>query len=401
MADPQSLPPTPMADHSVAWRMLAALCFAEFLGMTLWFSATAVAPALITEFRLNAGQAAWLTMAVQAGFVCGTLLSASLSLPDVMNARWLFALGCLTGSMANASVAVVDDPTMVVFLRLATGVALAWVYPPGMKLAASWFEHNRGVALGLMVGALTLGSAFPHLLASLAVNVPWRTLMLAASACAITGGVLVLAAVRDGPYLSVTAPFDPSAVGRVFSSRRVRLATLGYLGHMWELYAMWTWITAFAAASLLASDGSLVAFVAIASGAVGCAAAGLIADRVGKARVAAWAMIVSAGCAAMAGFAFGAAPWVLFAFAVVWGVSIIADSALFSALVAEYSSRNYVGTALTVQLCTGFLLTMVTIRLIPWMASMVGWQWVFLLLVPGPALGAFAMSRLTQEGRSE
>jgi MFS family permease len=380
--------------------MLTALCIAEFLGMTLWFSATAVAPTLIMDFRLNAGQAAWLTMAVQAGFVGGTLFSALLNLPDVMNARWLFAVGCLAGSTANAAVVLVDEQAAVVVLRLATGIALAWVYPPGMKLAASWFEHKRGSALGFVVGALTVGSAFPHLLASLAVNVPWRTLMLAASGCAITGGVLVLAVVRDGPYVSMTAPFDPRAVGRVFSNRRVRLATLGYLGHMWELYAMWTWIAAFAAASVLAPHGSLVAFVAIASGAVGCVGAGFIADRIGKARIAACAMIVSAGCSATAGLAFEAPPWVLFSLAVVWGIAVVADSALFSALVTEHSSRDYVGTALTVQLCAGFLLTMVTIRMIPALASIVGWQWAFLLLVPGPLLGTLAMLRLTQDSTS-
>ena len=380
--------------------MLAALCAAEFLGMTLWFSATAAAPALITEFDLTSGQAAWLTMAVQAGFVGGTLLSALFNLPDVLNSRRLFASGCLAGSIANASVTLVDDPTTMVLLRVATGAALAWVYPPGMKIAASWFERNRGAALGLVVGALTVGSAFPHLLASLVVSVPWRALMLTASGCAIVGGLIILAVVRDGPYLSATAPFDPYAVGRVFANRPVRLATLGYLGHMWELYAMWTWIATFAAARLLSSNGSLVAFVAIASGAVGCVGAGFIADRFGKARVAAWAMIVSAVCSAVAGFAFVAAPWVFFVLAVIWGVAVVADSALFSALVAEHSSRDYAGTALTVQLCAGFLLTMVTIRLIPMMASVVGWQWAFLLLVPGPALGTLVMSRLTRESGS-
>jgi MFS family permease len=380
--------------------MLAALCLAEFLGMTLWFSATAAAPALVTEFHLQSGQAAWLTMAVQAGFVCGTLLSALFNLPDVLNARRLVALGCLAGSIANGLVTLVDDSTTVIALRFATGVALACVYPPGMKIAASWFERNRGAALGFVVGALTVGSAFPHLLASLAVSVPWRTLMLTASIGAVVGGLLVLGVVRDGPYLSATAPFDPRAVGRVFSNRRVRLATLGYLGHMWELYAMWTWIAAFAAASLPSRNGSRIAFVAIASGAVGCVGAGLIADRVGKARVAVWALIVSSACSAIAGFAFEAAPWVLLALAVIWGVTVVADSALFSALVAEHSSRDYVGTALTVQLCAGFLLTMVSIRLIPLMASVVGWQWVFLVLVPGPTLGMLAMSRLTRETAS-
>ena len=384
-------------ERSKAWRMLVALAVAEFLGMTLWFSATAAAPALITEFRLNAAQAAWLTMAVQSGFVVGTLASAVLNLPDILNARWLFALGCLLGSITNASVTLAGSPTEIIALRFATGITLAWVYPPGMKIAASWFERQRGTALGILVGALTVGSAFPHLLASFAFGIPWRTLMIAASSCAIASGALILAVVRDGPYLSATAPFDPRAAGRVFTNRRVRLATFGYLGHMWELYAMWTWIATFAAVSLgvtASRAASLAAFVAIASGAIGCAAAGLVADRLGKARVAAWAMIVSAGCSAMAGFTFGGAPWLLFLLAAVWGFAIVADSALFSALVAEYSSRDYVGTALTVQMCGGFLLTMATIRLLPLLASRVGWQWVFLLLVPGPVLGTIAMLKL-------
>jgi MFS family permease len=374
--------------------MLAALAVAEFLGMTLWFSATAAAPAIVAEFHLNSGQTAWLTMAVQGGFVCGTLLSAMLNLADVVNARWLFAVGCLMGALANGAVTLAGGATGAIVCRFATGVMLAWVYPPGMKIAAAWFERDRGAALGIVVGALTVGSAFPHLLAWLTLAVAWRTLMLAASGCAIAGGLLTLLVVRDGPYLSATAPFDPHAVGRVFSNRRVRLATLGYFGHMWELYAMWTWIATFATASLVTHSGSLIAFVAIASGAVGCVAAGLVADRFGKARVAAWAMIVSAACSAFAGFTFGAGLWVLLILAVIWGVAIVADSALFSALIAEYSVRDYVGTALTLQMCGGFLLTLATIRLLPIAAAWVSWRWAFLLLVPGPALGTLAMLKL-------
>ena len=374
--------------------MLAGVALAEFLGMTMWFSATAAAPALVAEFRLSSGQAAWLTMAVQGGFVCGTLLSAFLNLPDVLNARWLFAGGCLVGSVANGLITLASSPTEAIALRVVTGMALAWVYPPGMKIAAGWFERDRGAALGIIVGALTLGSAFPHLLASFAVSVPWRMLMTTASICAIAAGLVILTAVRDGPYFSATATFDSRAVGRVFTNRQVRLVTLGYFGHMWELYAMWTWIGTFAAAGLAPTSGSLIAFVAIASGAVGCVAAGRVADRIGKARVAVWAMIASAACSAVAGFAFGGALWVLLVLAVIWGIAVVADSALFSALVTEYSSHDYVGTALTLQMCGGFLLTMATIRLLPMAAAAVGWQWAFLVLVPGPVLGTVAMLKL-------
>ena len=380
--------------------MLAALAAAEFLGMTLWFSATAAAPALVAEFQLTPARAAWLTMAVQGGFVCGTLLSAFFNLPDVLNPRRLFAAGCVAGALANAAITRVRDPNAAIALRAATGIALAWVYPPGMKIAAGWFERRRGAALGVLVGALTVGSAFPHLLASLAVGVPWRTLLGVASGCALAGAVVVASIVDDGPYLSAAARFDPRAIGRIFSNRHVRLATLGYFGHMWELYAMWTWIAAFAAASFLAvgqsgsSSGSLAAFIAIASGAAGCIVAGFVADRIGKARVAAWAMIVSAGCCLASGFAFDAGrPW-MFLLAVVWGIAVVADSALFSALVAEHSASEYVGTALTIQTCLGFLLTTISIELIPHVERIVGWRYAFAILAPGPLFGVISMLRL-------
>ena len=380
--------------------MLARVAAAQFLGMTLWFSATAAGPAIAAELSLTRATTAWLTMAVQAGFVTGTLLSGLLNLADVLNARRLFALGCVLGAAANASIAFASAPTLIIALRALTGAALACVYPPGLKIAAGWFLDRRGTALGVVVGALTIGSAFPHLLAWGADAVAWRGLMWISSALAIAGGCLVWLAVDDGPYVSVSAPFNPRAVLEVARNTGVRMATLGYVGHMWELYAMWTWIPAFAAASMFARDGSqgrggsLVAFVAIASGSVGCVAAGRWADAFGKARIARLAMLTSATCAASAGFVFGAPVAVLFLFAVVWGFSVVADSAQFSALVSEYSARTHVGTALTLQTCLGFLLTMASIRLVPWFAAAAGWRWAFLLLVPGPLAGAAAMGRL-------
>jgi MFS family permease len=384
-------------------RMLAAVSVAQVLGLTLWFSATAAAPAIAAELSLSASETAWLTMAVQAGFVAGTLLSALLNLADVLNARRLFAAGCAAGAAANAAIPFADGASAVIALRLATGVALACVYPPGLKIAAGWFLERRGFALGVVVGALTIGSAFPHLLAWSAEGVPWRVLMWISSGLAVAGGAIVVLAVRDGPHVAASAPFDPHAITAVMRNRGARLAMLGYLGHMWELYAMWTWIPAFAAASLAAAGaatgrtGSLVAFLAIASGAVGCVLAGQWADRWGKARVAGGAMLVSAACAASAGFVFGGSLPLLVALAVVWGFAVVADSAQFTALVAEFSPRTHVGTAVTLQTCAGFLLTLGSMRLLPAVASHTGWQWVFLLLVPGPILGAWAMQRLTAQ----
>jgi MFS family permease len=386
---------------------LAWLSLAMFLGMTLWFSATAANAPIVAEFHLSAADAAWLTMAVQGGFVIGTLVSALLNLPDIVNPRRLFAVGCVIAALANAALVGAGGPLALIALRATTGAALAWVYPPGMKIAAGWFEQRRGAALGVLVGALTVGSAFPHLLASMSATLEWRTLMLSASTLALAGGVLVVTVVGDGPYVSSSARFDPRAVLRVFADRPTRLATLGYLGHMWELYAVWTWIAAFASASLgfvrgatpSSAAGSAVAFAAISSGALGSAAAGWFADRVGKARVASWAMIASGICCAAAGFVFHAPPRVLFVFAVVWGIAVVADSAQLSALVAQYSPRDHVGTALTIQICAGFLLTMASIRLLPVAAQMVGWQWVFICLVPGPVFGVLALRGLADAPR--
>jgi MFS family permease len=375
-----------------------------FLGMTLWFSATASTAQIVREFQLGSGTAAWLTMAVQAGFVLGTLGSALLNLPDVINARHLFAAGCVCGAAANAGLVGATGPGSLIALRVATGVSLAWVYPPGMKIAAGWFEAKRGAALGILIGALTIGSAFPHLLAAASAAVPWRVLMLAASALAICGSGTVLALVGDGPFVTRSAPFQPDAVVRVFAERGTRLATLGYFGHMWELYAVWTWIAAFATASLhpalraaatpSSRAGSAMAFLMIASGAAGSALAGWRADTIGKARVARWAMTASGACSLAAGLVFGAPPAILALFTAVWGVAVVADSAQLSALVAQYSPRDHVGTALTVQTCAGFLLTMASIRLVPVAAHAIGWQWAFLFLVPGPAIGAWVVRRL-------
>jgi MFS family permease len=386
-----------------------------FLGMTLWFSATAATSAIVAEFALTGGEAAWLTMAVQGGFVAGTLVSAAANLPDLINPRRLFALGCVVGAIANGWLAVADSAFLLIVLRLATGFSLAWVYPPGMKVAAGWFESRRGAALGVLIGALTIGSAFPHLLAAASASIPWRALIAAASALALAGAGIIAGLVNDGPYVSTSARFDPRALVRVFADRGTRIATLGYLGHMWELYAVWTWIAAFATASLVpwsppsplsgfgetgrasvgaSPAGSTIAFITIASGAIGSALAGWFADTIGKARVARSAMAVSAACGLASGFVFNGPRFVLVLLAVVWGVSVVADSAQLSALVAQYSPRDHVGTALTIQTCLGFLLTMASIRLVPLFAELAGWRWAFLLLVPGPALGALVLRQL-------
>jgi len=398
---PSHAPSPALQDSPRAWRMLAALAVAELLGMSLWFSGTAVTASLAAAFTLSPEQSAWLTMAVQAGFVAGTLVTAVLNLADAVNPRHLMTAGCLLGAAANAAALVVHGPTALLASRAATGAALAWVYPPAMKIAAGWFRVRRGFALGLLVGALTLGKAAPHLVTAI-FGQAWQTPIVWTSALAVLGALVALLVVRDGPLVPATAPFSLGAIGRAFAVRDVRVATLGYLGHMWELYAMWAWIGAFAAASLAASGvtapgarASLVAFIAIASGALGCALAGRVADTWGKARVARYALLTSGLCCLTTAAVYGRHPAWLYVLVIVWGFTVVADSAQFSALVSDRAPVDAIGTALTLQTSLGFLLTMVSIDLLPRIASSVGWQWAAWLLALGPLAGLAAMSRLT------
>lgn len=398
-------PPAPATDTSAvdaapAWRMLGWLAAAELLGMSLWFSATAVTPSLVEAFHLSPAEAAWLTMAVQGGFVIGTLVTAVANLADVFPAKRLMGAGCIAGAMANTAALLAVSPLTLIATRVLTGAALAWVYPPAMKLVAGWFRRHRGVALGVLVGALTLGKATPHLLTAL-FGGDWQTSMSFTSTLALAGAAVALAVVRDGPLAVTAARFDMGAIRRIAAVREVRLVTLGYLGHMWELYAMWAWVGAFAAASLAASGmrevtrpAALVAFIAIGTGAVGCVLAGRLADVVGRARIARASMVVSAACALGTVLAYGRHPAWLVLLVAVWGFSVVADSAQFSALVSEHAPADAVGTALTLQTSLGFLLTMVTIDALPRVAAVAGWQWACTLLALGPVVGTLAMGRL-------
>ena len=385
------------------WRALLFLSLAELGALSLWFSAAAVLPALSREWHLGDGGRAGLTIAVQAGFILGTLGSALGNLPDVLSPRILMLWSAVAGAALNGALALwVESLTPALVLRFATGLCMAGAYPPAMKIVATWFQSGRGLAIGILVGALTVGSAAPHLIRGL-TDLPWRGTLLTASGLSLLAAGLVWLRVTEGPNRFPAARFDLRMAGTVFRERGPRLACLGYFGHMWELYAMWAWLGLFLAASLEARGGGsylglgapAATFVAMGmGGALGAYAGGALADRWGRTTLTMAAMVLSGLCAATIGLSFGGPPALTLLLAVFWGITVIADSAQFSTAVTELSPPAYVGTALTAQTCVGFALTMISIWLIPPLVRLVGWGWAFAALAPGPALGVLAMARL-------
>jgi MFS family permease len=381
------------------WRALALLSGAVVLGMTTWFSASAVVPQLRAEWDLDSTGAAWLTIAVQLGFVAGAVTSSVFNLADVVSPRVVFLGGSIGAAAANAALALTDGPEGALPLRFVTGFCLAGVYPPALKLMATWFRQGRGTALGVIVGALTLGSAMPHLVNGLG-GLDWQTVVYATSVLTIAGGLLAFFAVPEGPYPFPRAVFSPRQAGLVFHNRGVRLASLGYFGHMWELYAMWTWFLVFATDAIqnqgeaVGAKAAFATFAVIGIGAAGCWVGGLLGDRWGRTRTTAAMMAVSGTCALTIGLFFDGPLWALLAVGLVWGFTVVADSAQFSSVVTELGDQTYVGTAVALQLAVGFTLTIATIWLIPYLVDEVGWEWAFAFLAPGPALGVVAMLRL-------
>ena len=385
------------------------IALVQVLVMGVWFSASAVVPALARQWHMSVGSAAWLTTPVQAGFVAGAIGSAVLGLADRMRPHLLVA-GCAAGAAGCTLVMALfaDGPFAAVPLRFATGAFLAGVYPVGIKLMASWSRPaGRALAMGVLIGALTLGSALPHLIGGL-WRLDWRAVLAASAAIAFAGAIMAGALIRPGPQVPLAGRAGrPRSALAMFADRGPRLVNLAYFGHMWELYALWTWLPAFLAASSTAPAGlpaaavsGLDAFLVIGvAGLAGCLIGGWAADRAGRAATAAAALAISGACCLLSPLSFTASrPWLL-AFAAVWGAAVIADSGVYSTLLSELADRRYLGTALTAQTAIGFLLTIVTIELIPLLAAAVGWRYALLALAAGPLTALAALTSLNRKMR--
>jgi MFS family permease len=384
---------------------ITLLLIAEVAAMSLWFVSAAILPDMLREMTLSPIRQAALSSGVQAGFVVGALTSALLGLADRYDPRRVFAASAVSAATANAILLIVPPgSTTAIAARVATGLLLAGVYPVGMKIAVGWGQKDRGFLVGTLVGALTLGSAAPHLIA-LGGGTNWRLTVAAVSVAALAAGLACLT-ITLGPHHGSASRFDARVITTAWTNRRIRLAYAGYLGHMWELYAMWAWIAAATAASYSATLplvdaerlSKLTTFIAIAAGGVACAFAGAIADRIGKANVTIIAMGLSGASALATAATFGGPVWITCAIVTLWGVTIIPDSAQFSALVADAAPPDQVGSLMTFQTALGFALTVVTVQLTPALATSFGWPIVLAGLALGPAVGIVAMVRLRALG---
>jgi MFS family permease len=377
----------------------------QIAAMALWFSASAAVPSLLDSGQLSTDAAAALTSAVQIGFVVGTLASAACGLADRFDSRVLFSATALLGALFNGALLLsgFDHPAAPV-LRFATGVCMAGVYPVGMKLAAGWSTGNMGLLMGALVGAVTLGSAMPHLFYAF-VSIGWEMPVALASGCAIAAAAAIHL-VALGPKHAKAISFHWTDLKALLRNKPILLAQGGYLGHMWELYAMWAWLGSFLMWALPASGLeiklghatiSLVTFLVMAAGAIGCLLAGLLADRIGRTLTTIGALVLSGGCALLIGFSVDAGPVVVIVIAAIWGMTVVADSAQFSAAMAELAEPRLIGTVLTLQTSLGFLLTAGSIWLIGHMADAVGWRYAFIVLAIGPLLGALSMMMLRRQ----
>lgn len=380
---------------------LPAIVFSQFAGGAIWFSGNAVLPELMAHWPSPSGITGWITSAVQLGFIAGTLVFALLAISDRFPPRWVFFLCALAGSLANLlMVLTASSPSGLLTLRFISGFFLAGIYPVGMKIAAGWYETGLGNALGFLIGALVLGTAFPHLLEGSLAAVPWQATIVLSSAVCLLGGLLMVVLVKDGPYLTTTARFNPLAVAVLFRHRPLRAAAGGYFGHMWELYTFWAFVPLFLDAYTanrpeFTLNGSVWSFLTIGVGSLGCVGGGLISRRIGSATVAVAQLSVSGICCLFSPLFIDAPPALFLALMLLWGTTVVGDSPQFSTIVARTAPRDLVGSALTLVNCIGFSITVLSLSLVQWLVTLFPLQYLLVVLAPGPMVGLIAMGPLS------
>ena len=383
-------------------RILPAIVFSQFTGTSLWFAGNAVLPDLQRLWGLTPDALGYMTSSVQLGFIAGTLVFAILAIADVFSPRKIFLICSLTGAFFNAGVYLFADGLMsLMVFRFLTGFFLAGIYPVGMKIAAGWYRQDLGRALGYLVGALVLGTAFPHLLKAIGQSLPWSSVILSVSAIAAFGGLLMYVLVPDGPYLAKSAKFDPSALKVIFQSKNFRSSAFGYFGHMWELYAFWAFVpvmlaTYMGSGTAVSLNIPLWAFLIIGVGSIGCAVGGLLSRKFGSARVATAQLTISGVCCIVSPFLFSAPAPVFLLFLLIWGITVVGDSPQFSALNALNAPKALVGSALTIVNCIGFSITIVSIQFLIYASYFIDTRWLFVLLTIGPVTGLYAMRPLVR-----
>lgn len=385
--------------------ILPLIIFSQFTGASLWFAGNAVIHDLQLAWGLGEQSLAYVTSAVQLGFICGTLLFAMLLIADRFSPRKVFFSCALAGALANIALLVApQELAALLLLRFATGFFLAGIYPVGMKIAAGWYRQGLGRALGYLVAALVIGTAFPHLIRGSGAELPWELVIIGVSVLAVIGGLAMLLAVPDGPHLTSVTTFNPRVLGLVFRSRKFRASAFGYFGHMWELYTLWAfipvWLLVYAGNQGIALNVPFWSFIVIAAGFLGCVIGGVISNRAGSARVAALQLAVSGLCCLLSPLLFNANPLVFLAFLLIWGITVVGDSPQFSALNAANAPREYVGSALTIVNSVGFLITVFSIQLTSSLLPVIGAQYIFWLLIPGPVIGLLAMMPLFRDAAS-
>ena len=384
---------------------LPVIVFSQFAGGSIWFSGNAVLADLMQRWSSPSPMVGWITSAVQLGFIAGTLVFAIFAVSDRFSPRRIFLLCAVAGALSNLLTGLVGNSlAWLLGLRFITGFLLAGIYPVGMKIAAGWYQKGLGNALGFLIGALVLGTAFPHLLKGGLSSVPWQAVIVLSSGVCLLGGLSMFLLIPDGPYLTVGTRFNPRAVLTLLGHRELRAAALGYFGHMWELYTLWAFVPVFLAAYLSSVPGlsrsvSFWSFLIIGVGSVGCSVGGLASARVGSARVAFIQLAVSGICCLFSPLLFTAPPALFLAFMLLWGTTVVGDSPQFSTIVARTAPPELVGSALTLVNCIGFSITVVSLSLMQWIAAMVPPQFLLVLLAAGPAAGLIGMKSLIVDNR--